>query len=550
MAGRYRQQLHWEGSLMSHLGHLTIARRLTVGFAAVGLLIMVIVATAVSGVGQAERRLDQIVLGMDLQTSAKEMQFNAADLNGWQTAYAMEATIGQPIPDNAGSRAAFLAREAEFRSDLDTLAEKATGDPKMEASIEAVGTHLDKFMGVDETIVANFRAGDPASLLKAQEDVLVTEIAIFESMVESLDEVSTRADEVSSKLQDQGAASANRSKLVMIIASMVVLAASMVIAYFLSRSIVRPINRLAGVMHDTGEGDLTRRVEETGKDEVTAMARSFNQFAEKIRVALSTIGQHASMVATSSEELSAVSNQLGEGAEATTIKASTVSAAAEQMSASVSTVASGADEMSTSISEIAQNAQEAARVAMSAARVAETTTAAVNRLGNSSAEISTVVRTITAIAEQTNLLALNATIEAARAGEAGKGFAVVASEVKDLAQETAKATADITGQIDAIQADTLAAVDAIGQISTIVAQINETQSMIAAAVEEQTATTNEISRSVSDLAAGSAEIAQTISGVATSARETTVGATNTQDAAGELSRIADELRSLVSQFKY
>ena len=187
---------------------------------------------------------------------------------------------------------------------------------------------------------------------------------------------------------------------------------------------------------------------------------------------------------------------------------------------------------------------------MSAARVAETTTAAVNRLGNSSAEISTVVRTITAIAEQTNLLALNATIEAARAGEAGKGFAVVASEVKDLAQETAKATADITGQIDAIQADTLAAVDAIGQISTIVAQINETQSMIAAAVEEQTATTNEISRSVSDLAAGSAEIAQTISGVATSARETTVGATNTQDAAGELSRIADELRSLVSQFKY
>ncbi len=535
---------------MSHLGRLTIARRLTVGFAAVGLLIMVIVATAVSDVGKAERRLDQIVLGMDLQTSANEMQFNAADLNGWQTAYAMEATIGQPIPDNAGSRAAFLAREAEFRSDLDTLAEKATGDPKMEASIKAVGTHLDKFMAVDETIVANYRAGDPASLLKAQEDVLVTEIAIFESMVESLDEVSARADEVSSKLQDQGAASANQSKLVMIIASMVVLAASMVIAYFLSRSIVRPINRLAGVMHDTGEGDLTRRVEETGKDEITAMARSFNQFAEKIRVALSTIGQHASMVATSSEELSAVSNQLGEGAEATTIKASTVSAAAEQMSASVSTVASGADEMSTSISEIAQNAQEAARVAMSAARVAETTTAAVNRLGNSSAEISTVVRTITAIAEQTNLLALNATIEAARAGEAGKGFAVVASEVKDLAQETAKATADITGQIDAIQADTLAAVDAIGQISTIVAQINETQSMIAAAVEEQTATTNEISRSVSDLAAGSAEIAQTISGVATSARETTVGATNTQDAAGELSRIADELRSLVSQFKY
>ncbi|MCC6433839.1 MAG: chemotaxis protein, partial [Acidimicrobiales bacterium] len=210
----------------------------------------------------------------------------------------------------------------------------------------------------------------------------------------------------------------------------------------------------------------------------------------------------------------------------------------------------GAEEMSVSIKEIAQNAQEAARVAMGAARVAETTTSAVNRLGTSSAEISTVVRTITAIAEQTNLLALNATIEAARAGEAGKGFAVVASEVKDLAQETAKATADITAQIDGIQNDTLAAVDAIGQISQIVTQINETQSMIAAAVEEQTATTNEIGRSVSDLAVGSTEIAQTISGVAQAAQETTTGASNTQDAAADLSRMAGELRSLVSQFKY
>ena len=166
-------------------------------------------------------------------------------------------------------------------------------------------------------------------------------------------------------------------------------------------------------------------------------------------------------------------------------------------------------------------AQEAARVAHSAASVAETTTAAVNRLGTSSAEISTVVRTITAIAEQTNLLALNATI-----------------------------TADITGQIDAIQSDTLAAVDAIGQIAMIVRQINETQSMIAAAVEEQTTTTNEIGRSVSDLAAGSAEIAQTISGVATSARETTQGAGNTREAASELALISDQLRGLVGQFRY
>jgi methyl-accepting chemotaxis protein len=181
--------------------------------------------------------------------------------------------------------------------------------------------------------------------------------------------------------------------------------------------------------------------------------------------------------------------------------------------------------------------------------VADTANSTVAKLGESSAEIGKVIKVITSIAQQTNLLALNATIEAARAGEAGKGFAVVANEVKELAKETAKATEDISQKIEAIQGDTRGAVEAIEQISTIIAQINDIQSSIASAVEEQTATTNEIARNVSEAARGSGEIAENITGVAAAAQGTAKGAEETQRAAGELSQMAGDLQQLVDRFQ-
>jgi methyl-accepting chemotaxis protein len=251
-----------------------------------------------------------------------------------------------------------------------------------------------------------------------------------------------------------------------------------------------------------------------------------------------------------SRELTAVSQQMAANAEQTATQANVASAAAEQVSRNVTTVSTGTEEMGASIKEIAKSANEAAKVATTAVKVADRTNATVAKLGESSVEVGNVIKVITSIAQQTNLLALNATIEAARAGEAGRGFAVVANEVKELAKQTAKATEDISRKIEAIQSDTKGAVEAIGQISSIINQINDLQNTIASAVEEQTATTNEISRNVGEAAKGAGEIAENITGVAKAAQSTTAGAANTKKAADDLDKIAAELTRLVAQFRY
>ncbi|MFQ5716105.1 MAG: methyl-accepting chemotaxis protein, partial [Nitrospinales bacterium] len=310
------------------------------------------------------------------------------------------------------------------------------------------------------------------------------------------------------------------------------------------------VDNILEVVNFAAQGDLTQEIKIKGDDAIGQMGQGLSGFFMDLRKSIAAINSNSEMLAGSSEELSSVSQQMGANAEETSTQAGVVSSAADVVSKNIQTVASGTEEMGASIKEISVNANEAAKVASTAVKVAETTTATVSQLGQSSAEIGNVIKVINSIAEQTNLLALNATIEAARAGEAGKGFAVVANEVKELAKETAKATEDISQKIQAIQSDTEGAVESIGEVTKIIGRINDIQTAIAGAVEEQTATTREISRNVAEAAKGGMEIAQNINGVAEAARSTSVGATDSQKAAEGLARMACDLRKLVSQFKF
>ncbi|HTW15999.1 MAG TPA: methyl-accepting chemotaxis protein [Nocardioides sp.] len=327
------------------------------------------------------------------------------------------------------------------------------------------------------------------------------------------------------------------------------LVAALGFALLVARGVRTSINRLQVALRALAGGDLTADAGVRSRDEVGQMAADLETARESLHASLSAMGDNTGVLASAAEEMSAVSAQLGASANESSSQANLVSAAAEEVSSNVQTVAAGSEQMGASIREIAQNASDAARVASQAVVTAEETTATVAKLGESSAEIGSVVKAITSIAEQTNLLALNATIEAARAGEAGKGFAVVANEVKELAVETARATEDIAKRVEAIQADTGGAVTAIGEITEIISRISDYQNTIAAAVEEQTATTNEISRNVAEAATGASEIARNVGSVSEAADQTTDAAGNTTAAAGELTRMATEMRDLVGRFR-
>lgn len=439
-------------------------------------------------------------------------------------------------------------------------AERAAAGQGQAAAMEELGTALAEYRTQPKTASAaavleqftehweQFNTAIEAARAGRNPGIDFDEVIV--GMSRSVDQLVDEEGASARAAADQAHAAYESARRDVLIGIVVALVLGFGLAVLAARSITRRLAPVAAAMDAVAAGDLTRTVPATGTDEIGAMARSVNKATNAVRDTVAALARSAEMLTASSQQLERVNDQTAAGSQSVSERAGSANHSAEEVSRNLRTVATGADEMASAIQEIAQSAAASAGVTTEAVSVVAQTTETVSKLGASSQEIGDVVKVITSIAEQTNLLALNATIEAARAGESGKGFAVVAGEVKELAQETAQATGNIARRVQAIQADTESAVAAISRIGDVIERINQFQTTISAAVEEQTATTAEMNRNVATAAAGSAEIASNVSQVSSAAEQSRAAVASGQQAASELAALAGELSRLVGGFRY
>jgi methyl-accepting chemotaxis protein len=351
-----------------------------------------------------------------------------------------------------------------------------------------------------------------------------------------------------------------------------------VVGDFLCRQLSQRIQSvLAAFRHVETENDLTYRLDESGKDEASLLSKSFNALVGNMQTIVGSLRMSAHTLSSAAEELTTSGKQMEElsgrldqtSREASThskdisIRIQSVSDEAERISNDVRATAASVEEMSATINEVSHNCQNESRAMKEVEERAAETEVMIGRLQTTSQEVGKIVDLINAIASQTNLLALNAAIEAASAGDAGKGFSVVASEVKQLSQKTANATAEITSQIQGIQAQSQDAAERIKLIATAIRSTTETSQSIAAAIEEQSATVLELSRSVQSSSGSVTTIADSVrqgshgigllngnvDSVALASKESISGISQMRTSTQELAVLAADLNQRVAEFR-
>ena len=530
-------------SLGNHVRQLKIKTKL-LSLTATGLIFVACVSvTGYWGITSVQKTtIDVAATGAAIRNHVEAGMYKDMTRDDISAVFTKKGQDRQDSLDNLSVHGKVLAQRVDAARD-------SVLNPALRTILDEESTLAQKYLNATDAL-SQAVTHDSSSIAAATEQCL----ALYKELDEKIEDTGDQLEQSAKQTELGATKKAARATHAIFLICGISLLILFLGSFALVRTITRSLQRLTLMIQDIaeGEGDVTKRLETvdgSSHDEVGEVSRLFNLFMDKLQEILRGVSAHTCKLATASHELLDASEQITVTSGETAVQSNSVSRATQQVTQNLQSLSTGAGEMTLTIQSIASNANEAAKVASSAVSAAQAANTTVAKLGQSGAEIGIVIKVITSIAQQTNLLALNATIEAARAGEAGKGFAVVANEVKELAKQTALATEDISRKINAIQLDTKDAVTAIGTVSAVINQINNISATIAAAVEQQSATTNEMTRNVSEAASGAGDISRNIGGVTQKADGTLARARESQKAAKELASIAAELSTLMRQFK-
>ncbi|MGQ7351162.1 methyl-accepting chemotaxis protein [Quadrisphaera oryzae] len=526
--------------MIHRLADLKISRKLTLGFTVICLLLVLTSGIGILRLGQAQANLRTLAGSGLASVDAAEKTKTAF------TQARFDLANAALTPDAAGTDKALAALDADQQALDQQWAEyQASAPASTPAQQQAYTAALAQWRAAATQLIPLAKANDLTGFVALRATTATPAAA---TAAAALDEIVKAEHAEAAAMVASGEAAYRAALLLLIGCTVAAVVLAVVVGVVVSRSVTRPLSKVVEVMTEVAAGRLDRRVGLSTKDEVGQLGAVVDASVESLATAMRGIAEETRTLASASSSLSSVATQISASAEEAATQTQVVAAASEEVTVSISTVAAAGEEMTAAIAQIASATADASAMATSAVSAAGAAGTAIDRLGTSSREIGDVVKLITSIAEQTNLLALNATIEAARAGEAGKGFAVVAGEVKELAQQTARATEEIVGKVAATQGDASAAASAVTQIGEVIARIDEVQATIAAAVEEQSATTAEMVRNVTEISSGSAQISQNVSDIARGTDTNREGAGHTATTAQSLAASASRLQELTGRF--